>query len=199
MGNRLSSIVTRTGDQGTTSLDGQARLAKSDIKVCAVGELDELGAQIGVAIAVIENATLNNQVQAHPKWQHELIESLRTIQHDLFSAGGSVVMRHSLIDSARVAQMEAQIEVWLKVLPPLKDFILAGGSAGAAQLHMARTLCRRAERVWWQAFHPETDRIAEPIGQYLNRLADWLFVAARLQNRINRYPETLWRNPTRQE
>ena len=199
MGNRLSAIVTRTGDNGTTSLDGKSRTAKFDPFIQLVGELDELNSALGVAIA--QSAVAN--VVEHPKWYAELHTEMAQVQHDLFSLGGSVVMKMALLAEGRCAHLESQIENWLVALPPLKEFILPGGSCSGAQLHYVRTICRRVERAWWEAFAHElqedSDHFSVSAGKYLNRLADWFFVAARIHNHMEAYPETLWRNPTKSE
>lgn len=196
MGNRLTAIVTKTGDQGTTSLDGRTRCAKSDILIEVVGDLDELNSLVGVAISLSRQSVIND----HPKWHAETLESLKAIQHDLFSIGGSVVLSSNLLEFERINALEKQIEQWLNVLSDLKDFILPGGSNASAHLHLARAVCRRVERGWWGAYSAAINQ--DPVhfsmmsGQYLNRLADWLFVAARLHNQMESYPETLWNNPT---
>lgn len=204
MGNRLSAIVTRTGDGGLTSLNGQSRCTKYHPAIALLGELDEFNSLLGVAI----NACAQSLPKHHPKLHHDIQIALLAIQHDIFNAGGSIVLSANLLADTRINALEADIDAWLAYLPPLKEFVLPGGATAAAQLHLARAVCRRVERQWWQVWH-EADKAATsenlpikekafvaPIGQYLNRLADWLFVAARLQNHILGHNEILWQNPT---
>jgi len=163
MGHRLSRIVTRTGDDGTTGLTDGSRLRKDDALVEAMGTVDELNSVIGFA---------ESQQHLAP-----LREALVQIQHDLFDLGGALSMPgHPVLTEAHVEAIEAFVTEWNADLPPLKEFILPGGSPGVAALHMARTVCRRAERRLLSLDDPRTanGRI------YLNRLSDLLFVAARV-------------------
>jgi cob(I)alamin adenosyltransferase len=163
MGHRLSRIVTRTGDDGTTGLSDGSRLRKNSALVEAMGTVDELNSVIGFAESQQENA--------------ELREALVGIQHDLFDLGGALSMPgHVVLTEAHVAALEELVARWNADLPPLKEFILPGGSPAVASLHVARTVCRRAER---RMLALEEDRVA--VGRvYLNRLSDLLFVAARV-------------------
>lgn len=163
MGNRLSKIITRTGDDGTTGLSDGSRLRKDDALIEAMGTVDELNSVVGFAES--------QQQLAH------LREALVQIQHDLFDLGGALSMPgHPVLGDAHVVALEALVTAWNADLPPLKDFILPGGPPDVAALHVARTVCRRAERrlISMEDARLETARI------YLNRLSDLLFVAARV-------------------
>lgn len=163
MGHRLSRIVTRTGDGGMTGLSDGSRLRKDAALVEAIGTVDELNSVVGFA----------ESQQSQPK----LRDALVLIQHDLFDLGGALSMPgHPVLTVAHVAAVEALVAEWNAGLPPLKEFILPGGSPAVAALHMARTVCRRAER---RVLSLDDERTAN--GRiYLNRLSDLLFVAARL-------------------
>lgn len=163
MGHRLSRIVTRTGDDGTTGLTDGSRVRKDDALVEAMGTVDELNSVIGFA-----------ESQQHLA---QLKDVLVQIQHDLFDLGGALSMPgHAVLTEAHVEALEAIVSEWNADLPPLKEFILPGGTAVVAALHMARTVCRRAER---RLISMDDDRTAH--GRiYLNRLSDLLFVAARV-------------------
>lgn len=181
---RSKRIYTRTGDDGTTGLGSGERVSKSAPRIEAYGLIDELNAQIGVVLA------------ADPAG--ELIEPLRRIQHELLHAGAELCVPDSAgskkpgprIEQQHVAGLEQLIDQLSATLPPLRNFILPGGSVAAAHLHVARTICRRAERA--------TIRLAqeEPIGAhpipYLNRLSDLLFVMARYQNKAAGVDDTVW-------
>jgi cob(I)alamin adenosyltransferase len=166
MGNRLSRIVTRTGDDGTTGLSDGSRLPKDDALIEAMGTVDELNSVIGFAES--------QQTEA------EIRVALVKIQHDLFDLGGALSMPgFAVLTEAHVAALEDKVTAWNEGLPPLKEFILPGGSAAIASLHMARTVCRRAER---RLLSMDEERTAT--GRiYLNRLSDLLFVASRVAGR----------------
>lgn len=179
MGNRLSKIVTRTGDAGTTGLATGERVAKTDRRVQAMGELDELNSHIGVLLAQ----------RIPPRFG----EPLAAIQHRLFDIGGELALPgHQAIGEAQLDQIEDWVEDFNADLPPLKDFIMPGGSADAAAAHLARAVARRVERALW-ALHAET-----PINtfalRYLNRLSDLLFIVARQLARANGGQEIIWRH-----
>ncbi len=178
MGNRLSKIVTRTGDDGTTGLADGARVPKDSARIEACGTIDELNSAIGVLLAT-----------ALPE---ALAALLLDIQHDLFDLGGELAIPGSvLIRAPQVEKLEAEVEHWNASLPPLREFVLPGGSVAAAACHMARSICRRAERRCW------TLTRAEALGphalHYLNRLSDLLFVLARVLARSAGGSEVLWR------
>lgn len=177
MGHRLSKIVTRTGDSGQTGLADGSRIAKSAPRVRALGDVDELNSQIGVLLT------------------HDLPDSLRTtltrVQSELFDLGGELSLPDAkLIGEACLERLEAAVEGLNAELPPLKEFILPGGTPAAASAHVARAVARRAERSVW-ALHEEEplNRLAP---QYLNRLSDLLFVCARVLARCHGGQEPVW-------
>lgn len=176
MGNRLSKIYTKTGDQGETGLGTNDRVSKADARIEAIGTLDELNSAIGL-------------VCAHMAKDDELQPILARIQHDLFDLGGEFAMPgYELLRPEPVAELEAHIDQFNEHLPPLKDFILPGGDLVTAHLHMARTICRRGERSLVAMNHSGSKH---PIAlQYLNRLSDLLFVMARITGRQGH--EVLW-------
>ena len=178
VGNRLSRIYTRTGDDGTTGLAGGGRLAKDSPRVASMGDLDELNAHIGVALA--------NPVP-------EVIrETLIDAQHALFDIGAELAMPGaSLVDDARVEALETALDALNAGLPPLKEFILPGGGLGAGAVHVARAVCRRAERAMVALARDEP--VNEASRRYVNRLSDYLFVAARILARADA-GEVYWRH-----
>lgn len=179
MANRLSKIYTRTGDSGTTGLGDGSRVAKYDLRVEAMGEVDELNAVIGMLL--VEDLA------------DEVRDSLLAIQHDLFDLGGELCMPgHHFIQAGRVTFLELTLDAWNETLTPLKEFILPGGSRASSMCHLARTVCRRAERVL-HALHAQSP--VTPVAlQYLNRLSDLLFVLCRTLNRHAGVPDVLWNN-----
>ncbi|HWD23075.1 MAG TPA: cob(I)yrinic acid a,c-diamide adenosyltransferase [Burkholderiales bacterium] len=178
MGHRLSKITTRTGDAGETGLGDGTRVAKDDARISALGELDELNSAIGMVLA------------------EEVPEKLRQVfsdvQHDLFDLGGELsIPGHRLVTAQQVQRLEKQLEAWNADLAPLKEFILPGGSRAAAAAHLARTVCRRAERSVVALGHKQA--VGEHARQYLNRLSDLLFVAGRVLNRAAGRDDVQWR------
>jgi cob(I)alamin adenosyltransferase len=179
MANRLSKIYTRTGDSGTTGLGDGSRVAKFDLRVQAMGEVDELNAVLGMLLVEELHADVREQLEA--------------IQHDLFDMGGELSMPgHTFMQAGRVAILEQILDRWNAELSPLKEFILPGGSRASALCHLARTVCRRAERVL-HALHAQSPVTAVNL-QYLNRLSDLLFVLCRTLNRHAGVPDVLWNN-----
>src|SRR5271155_2639069 len=179
MGNRLSKIYTRTGDDGSTGLGDGSRGPKEDLRVEAYGTVDEANSAIGVVLSV---ATLP------PPVAHCLTE----VQHDLFDLGGELcIPGHRMITSAHVERLETELDGFNDALPPLKEFILPGGGAAAAACHVARTVSRRAERRAWSLARLE--EVAPDALKYLNRLSDLLFVLARVLAREAHGSEVLWR------
>lgn len=177
MGHRLSKITTRTGDAGETGLGDGARVAKDSPRIAALGDLDELNSALGMILA------------------EEVPEKLRQVfsevQHDLFDLGGELsIPGHRLIKAEQVERLETQLEAWNADLAPLKEFILPGGTRAAAAAHLARTVCRRAERSVVALGRGE--RVGEPLRQYLNRLSDLLFVLGRVFNRSAGRDDVLW-------
>src|SRR5690349_14602783 len=174
MGNRLSKIVTRTGDAGETGLTGGARVPKTHARVQAMGDVDELNSQVGVLLAL--------------KLPPALRATLTRVQHELFNLGGELSMPGStLVTEQHLAALETEIEALNRKLPPLKDFVLPGGNPAAAAAHVARAVCRRAERSVWAV----TD------ARYLNRLSDYLFVVARVLARAKGAKEKQWKGTSR--
>jgi cob(I)alamin adenosyltransferase len=170
MGNRLTRIATRTGDDGTTGLADGSRVPKSHLRVAAMGDVDELNSQLGVLLC----EPLPDDVRT----------LLRQIQHELFNLGGELSLPgQTLLKDEAVAALDAALERHNATLPPLAEFILPGGTRSAALAHVARTVARRAERALVAL--GEADTINAAPRQYLNRLSDLLFVLARVLNRAN--------------
>lgn len=178
VGHRLSKIVTRTGDAGTTGLGDGSRVAKDSPRIDAIGSVDELNSAIGVLLA----EPLPNAVT----------ECLVAVQHDLFDLGGELsIPGYTSMTDAHVTRLEAEVERFNAELAPLKEFILPGGTRAAALAHVARTVCRRAERALVAAAAGEA--ITQTSRVYLNRLSDLLFVLARTLNLAGGRPDVLWR------
>ena len=178
MGNRLSKIATRTGDDGSTGLGDGSRIAKDAPRIHALGEVDELNSQLGLLLCEDLPAGVR--------------EELLAIQHDLFDLGGELcIPGYSVIADAQVAQLDALLEKHNADLPPLKEFILPGGSRAAAQMHVCRTVCRRAERA--VVTLAQADTVNPQPRQYLNRLSDLCFVLSRVLNRYAGGSDVLWR------
>ena len=178
MGHRLTKIYTRTGDDGTTGLSDGSRVRKDAARVQAMGSIDETNSLIGLLVA---------EMGANDA----LAPMLTAIQHDLFDLGGELsIPGAAMVTSARVDWLEQQTDVLNEPLPALKNFILPGGSRAASVCHLARTVCRRAERdiVGLAA----TESVSEDGRRYLNRLSDLLFVAARSIARRDGGQEVQW-------
>lgn len=179
-GNRLSKIYTRTGDSGTTGLGDGTRVAKEHERVVAYGTVDETNSTIGVVLS-------------HPSVPEAVAQCLTEVQHDLFDLGGELCIPGSrTIMDAHVARLEDTLDAFNADLPPLQDFILPAGGPAAAACHMARTICRRAERDVWILARKEA--VAPEVTRYLNRLSDLLFVVARVLARAESGSEVLWRH-----
>lgn len=177
MGHRLSRIVTRTGDAGDTGLTGGGRVPKTHLRVVAMGDVDELNSQLGVLLSLRPRKTL--------------AATLVRVQHELFDLGGELSMPGAvLVTEERLAALEQAIEAANAKLPPLKDFVLPGGSPAAAAAHVARAVCRRAERAVWALHAAEPVSLLAP--RYLNRLSDFLFVCARVLARGGGKREPTW-------
>jgi cob(I)alamin adenosyltransferase len=177
MGHRLSKIYTRTGDAGTTGLADGSRVAKNSLRIAAYGELDELNSHLGWLLA-----------QAIPA---EMRLCLAEIQHLLFDLGGDLCIpgRNSLVQN-HIDWLETWLDHFNDALPPLKEFVLPGGNQGAAACHIARTVCRRAERTLVALAEAET---VDPVAvAFVNRLSDLLFVLARVLARQDGGQEVLW-------
>lgn len=177
MANRLSTIATRTGDDGTTGLGDGSRVPKSDVRIHALGEVDELNSALGMLLT----EPLPTPVR----------EDLLAIQHDLFDLGGELsIPGHTALQDARLTSLDAAVTRYNADLPRLAEFILPGGTRAAAQAHLARTVCRRAERAVAALLAANGARTI--CLQYLNRLSDLLFVLARVINRAANEPDVLW-------
>ena len=179
MGHRLSKITTRTGDKGETGLGDGTRVPKDHPRVAAMGDVDELNSALGLLLA----EELPQPVRA----------ALAPVQQDLLDLGGELsIPGHSLLKAGRVEALEQHLEAWNKKLAPLKEFILPGGSRAAAAAHLARTVCRRAERS--VVALARKDKVSEGARQYLNRLSDLLFVAGRILNQAAGVGDVQWRH-----
>lgn len=182
MGHRLSKIVTRTGDTGTTGLGDGSRVAKDASRIDAIGAVDELNSTLGLLLA-----------EALPA---AVATCLIEVQHDLFDLGGELSIPGSnQVSETQVVRLEEAVTRFNADLPALKEFILPGGARAACQAHVVRTVCRRAER---SLVHLGADAtVRAPVRKYLNRLSDLLFVLARVLNRDAGHPDVLWRKDRR--
>ncbi|MGH8258643.1 MAG: cob(I)yrinic acid a,c-diamide adenosyltransferase [Steroidobacteraceae bacterium] len=180
MGHRLTKIYTRTGDDGTTGLGDGSRVPKDDARVEAFGTVDELNSGVGLLLAV-------------PGLPETIRVCLLGIQHDLFDLGGELsIPGYRMLTPEHVERLERTLDELNEALPPLKEFILPSGGPATAACHLARAVCRRAERRVWtlarrDALNPESPK-------YLNRLSDLLFVIARVLVRHEHGAEVLWRH-----
>jgi len=179
MGNRLTKIYTRTGDQGTTGLGNGQRIAKSHRRVEAMGTVDELNSVIGLLLC--------EEISGHIR------DILQFVQHRLFDIGGELsIPGHTMITEQNIEQLEVWIDEMNDPLPPLKEFILPGGSKAAAVSHLARTVCRRAERSVIQLAEEQEGQVQTHRIAYLNRLSDLLFVLSRQLNREQNVTDIFW-------
>jgi len=177
VGHRLSKIYTRTGDQGSTGLGDGTRVEKDSLRVEAYGTVDELNSVIGLLLS----NTLPDGMR----------RKLEEIQHDLFDLGGELcIPGHTVIKAQQVTALETYLDELNEELPPLKDFILPGGGPGAAACHLARAVCRRAERK--VVTLARSENVSGNSLAYLNRLSDLLFVMARVIARAEGGSEVLW-------
>lgn len=181
MGYRLSKLYTRTGDSGTTGLADGSRVSKDSARIEAMGTVDELNSSLGVLLAGMTGSALQS-----------LCETLAPVQHRLFDIGGELAIPGvNIIEEADVAELEQAIDRFNGELAPLKEFILPGGSPLIAQAHLARSICRRAERRYLTLAAEET--VNPQALAYLNRLSDLMFVVARSIARLDDTPEVLWK------
>src|SRR5450631_619542 len=184
MGNRLSKIATRTGDNGSTGLGDGSRTGKDGLRVHAMGDVDELNSHVGLLLCEDLPSALR--------------EELISIQHDLFDMGGELcIPGYQLISEQQVARLDALLERYNADLPALKDFILPAGSRGAAQAHVCRTVCRRAERAIVGLGKVES--VNDNPRHYMNRLSDLLFVLSRVLNRYAGGSDVLWEKDRKRE
>lgn len=180
MSHRLTKIYTRTGDDGSTGLAANSRVQKDDARIEAMGDVDELNSALGMLLA----ETLPDDART----------LLVQIQHRLFDLGGELAMpEYQTLGATHTLVLETAIDQWNANLTPLKDFILPGGSRSGAQCHLARTICRRAERRLVHLHHLAPQR--PEVLRYLNRLSDLLFVLARVLNREAGQEVTYWQKP----
>ncbi len=183
---KLTKIYTRTGDKGMTHLAGGHRVSKVSDRIAAIGDVDELNAQVGFVIAA-----------CHDDGLRKIAQQLKHIQNELFNLGSQLAVLHEdrrpntpVIKQENITRLEKEIDEMNEVLPPLMSFILPGGGEIGTRLHLARAVCRRAERTLLKLVQQEPlDDIELP---YLNRLSDWLFVAARFTSKLTHHPEQLW-------
>jgi cob(I)alamin adenosyltransferase len=178
MGHRLSKIYTRTGDSGSTGLGDGSRVSKDSLRVEAMGAVDEVNSCLGVLLAEPLDA--------------DICAQLTEVQHDLFDLGGELsIPGYTAIHAEQVERLEQVLDAHNDALEPLKEFILPGGSRAAGSCHLARAMCRRAERRVTSLASAEA--VSPVLLQYLNRLSDLLFVLARVINRRNGRGDVLWR------
>jgi len=181
---RITKVYTRTGDDGTTGLGAGGRVGKDSPRIAAYGTVDELNSSIGAALAAGLNETI--------------APALASIQNDLFHLGSDLCVPEEekerrpvpRIEERHVTALETLMDRLSEELPPLENFVLPGGTCGAAQLHVARTVCRRAERSVVALSRRET--VGPYAVRYLNRLSDALFVMARHENKRRGSPDILW-------
>jgi len=179
MGHRLSRITTRTGDAGETGLGDGARVGKDSLRIHVLGDVDELNSCLGLLLA--------------EKMPADIRKALLRVQQDLFDLGGEVcIPGHAMITELHVTRLEQLTQLHNAKLKPLKEFILPGGSRAAAAAHLARAVCRRAERSLVALGRKET--VGERARRYLNRLSDLLFVLGRSLNRAAKRGDVLWQH-----
>ena len=182
MGNRLTKIYTRTGDKGETGLAGGDRIAKDSVLIHALGDVDELNSLLGLLACKLEA---------------EVCEDVRLIQNDLFDLGGELSCGQSLIKQDRIDWLEQKLDLLNEDLLPLKEFILPGGGEAASLCHLARAVCRRAERNLVTANREVS--INANVLAYINRLSDLLFVMARFITKQQGEAEVYWQSSRMQE
>jgi cob(I)alamin adenosyltransferase len=176
-GNRLSRIVTRTGDGGSTGLGDGSRTTKDSLRIDAIGEVDELNSSLGVLLC--------------EEMPEAVRDALIDIQHDLFDLGGELCLPGmNVMKDRQVERLEALVEDFNADLPMLKEFILPGGTRAAALAHLSRTVCRRVERSMVRLHRAEP--LPDAARRYINRLSDLLFVLGRVLNRAAGGGDVLW-------
>ena len=214
MGNRLSKIYTRTGDDGSTGMADGSRVSKSDPLFNVMGDVDELNSHIGLVRAHLAQAQAASKTNSQSLPEHlqpsksemgdlqtsdsqtvgaDFAQALIVIQHLLFNIGGELAMpEYEGVNASHIDWLEQQIDAMNTTLPPLKDFILPTGSIVVSQLHVARTVCRRAERQAVLLQQQQPNAIRGTAVSLINRLSDWLFVAARFCTDPAHISEVLW-------
>jgi cob(I)alamin adenosyltransferase len=178
MNDRLTSIITKTGDDGSTGLGDGSRISKNDIRIQAIGDVDELNSQLGL---LVSDTSLPGDIAG----------LLQQVQHRLFDLGAELsVPGYTALNESHVSVLEQAVQTHIADLPPLREFILPGGCAQAAQAHVCRSVCRRAERsvVALNTAEPVSDAARH----YLNRLSDCLFVIARVLNQRAKISDIFW-------
>lgn len=179
MGYRLSKIYTRTGDKGTTGMADGTRVDKDSMRVVAIGDVDELNSVMGLVACTCPAGDVK--------------EALITIQHDLFNLGGQITLPEcDLITEQRITWLEQTLDEMNADLPALKEFILPGGGTAAAHCHLARTVCRRAERS--MVTLAKEFELNKNVSAYINRLSDLLFVICRVLSRESGDGEVYWQS-----
>jgi len=182
VGNRLSKIYTRTGDDGSTGLGDGSRVAKDSARVGAYGTVDEANCTIGMVLAV--------------EVPDDVRRLLTAVQHQLFDLGGELcIPGHAAINDEDIDRLEQQLDAFNADLPPLKEFILPGGGEASARCHVARTVVRRAEREAVALSRQE--QVRPQAVRYLNRLSDLLFVLCRVLARASGHGEVVWNHERR--
>tara|TARA_B100001769_G_scaffold274369_1_gene272632 strand:+ start:4820 stop:5365 length:546 start_codon:yes stop_codon:yes gene_type:complete len=178
MANRLTKIYTKTGDHGETGLGDSSRVEKFNPRIESLGNIDELNSVIGILLT--------------EKLPDDKVIILNKIQHDLFDIGGELsIPNHMKINEKKISFLEKTLDEMNNELPPLKEFILPGGSKASSYCHLARTVCRRVERNLFKL--TKTDKVNEASLKYINRLSDVLFVLARFLNKINKLDDIYWK------
>jgi cob(I)alamin adenosyltransferase len=184
MGHRLTKIATRTGDAGETGLGDGSRVPKDHVRIAALGDVDELNSALGVLLA--------------EKMPADIREALEAVQQDLLDLGGELsIPGHAMLTAQKVERLDGWLEAWNAGLPALKEFILPGGSRAAAAAHVARTVCRRAERSLVALGREGGAPVSKHARQYVNRLSDLLFVAGRTLNRRAGRTDVQWQHERR--
>jgi len=184
MGHRISKIYTRTGDDGTTGLTGGERVDKDSLRIETIGSVDELNSAIGMILAFTDDTKIN--------------DCLSRVQHQCFDLGGELSMPgYSMLQQSAVDELENDIDAFNATLEPLKNFILPAGGKATACCHMARSICRRAERHMVSLSRQESTNPASAV--FLNRLSDLLFVLARIIVRDENGTEVLWQASSKPE
>ncbi|MEE8340861.1 MAG: cob(I)yrinic acid a,c-diamide adenosyltransferase [Candidatus Neomarinimicrobiota bacterium] len=179
---RITKVTTKTGDKGTTALGDGTKMSKSDLRICCIGEIDELNSFVGL----VKTAAADN----------DLIQELNMIQNNLLNLGGELSIPDNnieLLKKEAISHLENSIQTLNKELPPLKEFILPGGDELSARLHIARSVCRRTERKIVELVEKESG--PEIWIKYLNRLSDYFFILARYHLVKNKIHENQWNKP----
>ncbi len=177
MANRLTKIYTRTGDDGSTGMADGSRVAKDDLLVHAIGEVDELNSQLAVLLCHAPAA---------------FVKDIQKVQNELFNVGAELAMNHAIIEQGSVDVLEQSLDVLNESLPPLKEFILPGGGLAASHCHVARATCRRAERSLVSL--NKKSALNNFLMAYINRLSDYLFVLARAISKQQGADEVYWQS-----